>query len=273
MKISHIICKDCSQASDALTIFFFCSFEKNLIYFSLLSQNLHHFLPHQVNFCDLQNITFLSKIDNCCVPSWEDIQNDILKEGKGGLCLSLNVAFAAVVRVFGVHAHLVPADYVATNGTSVHVLTIFHLCRATSQSACKCFEVETKTLVQRKRPSTDPCRRSPRLKPRNTIASTSAWTPMPPNAAQYCLQRMKVKCNEHLHKHSLYIADVGCGFPTLRSINLSEDIDKPFIDCGLEYCFRKKHHKYFRLHRAGDEVPEGEEVKNMYMSIFSCMSV
>lgn len=180
------------------------------------------------------------------------------------MCFSLNVAFAAVMKVFGVHAHLVPADYVATNGTSVHVLTIFHLCRAASQSSCKCFEVETTSSVQRKRPCTDPCRRSSRLKQRSTIASTSARTPRPPNEAQYCLQRMKVKCKEYLHKHCLYIADVGCGFPTLRAINLSEDIDKTFIDCGLEYCFRKKHHKYFRLHRAGDEVPEGEEVKNMY---------
>lgn len=209
----------------------------------------------------MQNVTFLSKIENCRVPSWEDIHRDVLRDGKGGLCLSLNVAFAAVVRAFGVHAHLVPADYVATNGRSVHAVTVFHLCTATSQSTCRCFEAETKAPLQRKKSCRDPCHRSPRLKQRRT------------DETQYPLQLLEVICKKSLQRSSLYLADVGCGFPTLRAINLREDIDKPFMDCGLEYCFRNKHQQYLRLHRAGDEVPEGEEVRNMkYIHLYQFVS-
>uniref|UniRef100_A0A0P4W7X9 arylamine N-acetyltransferase n=1 Tax=Scylla olivacea TaxID=85551 RepID=A0A0P4W7X9_SCYOL len=203
----------------------------SILWINKIIQAFHRRLP-------FQNITFLSKTGSCCVPSWKDIQREILIEGKGGLCLSLNVAFAAVMRTFGVHTHLVPADYVATNGRSVHALTVFHLCAAVSQSACKCFEVQTRASTQGLRS----CRRSSRLKQKAR------------NEAQYCLQKVRPH-----HRSSLYVADVGCGFPTLRAINLNEDIDKAFLDCGLEYCFTKKRQKYLRLHRTGDEVPKGEE--------------
>ncbi|MPC07442.1 hypothetical protein E2C01_000004 [Portunus trituberculatus] len=208
----------------------------NIPWINKIIQAFHRRLP-------FQNITFLSKTESCCVPSWKDIQRDILIEGKGGLCLSLNVAFAAVMRAFGVHAHLVPADYVATNGRSVHALIVFHLCTAVSQNACKCFEVETRASVQRLRSY----RRSSRLKQK---ARNEA----------HCFQKVR----SH-HRSSLYVADVGCGFPTLRAINLNEDIDKAFLDCGLEYCFTKKRQKYLRLHRTGDEVPKGEEVRSIYV--------
>lgn len=196
------------------------------------------YLLTSLSLCDLQNITFLSKTERCCVPSWEEIRKDVLKEGKGGLCLSLNVAFAAIVRAFGVLAYIVPADYVATNGRSVHVLTVFHNCSATDKG------LSTETMCEATSWSKD-LRRSSRLKQK-----------------QLC--RCGVQYSQTLdsfHRNSLYVADVGCGFPTRKSISLCEDLGKPFVDCGLEYCFINKGHKFLRLHRTGDDVPEGEQVR------------
>nr|XP_053629701.1 uncharacterized protein LOC128686692 isoform X2 [Cherax quadricarinatus] len=71
-----------------------------------------------------QNITLLSNYADRHVPSWEDIHRDIFQEGKGGLCLSLNFAFAAVLRSFGVCAYSAAANYVPTGGRGVHVITV-----------------------------------------------------------------------------------------------------------------------------------------------------
>lgn len=194
----------------------------------------------------LQNITFLSSSDQCCVPSWEDIQRDVLKQGKGGLCLSLNVAFAAVVRAFGVLAYLVPADYVATKGRSVHVLTVFHICSMTDKSLCKCVETSSEATPHTRNSQ----RRSARLRQRNIRGCGGQYS-----------EPLDITCMSSFPRSTLYVADVGCGFPTRRAINLSEDLGKPFFDCGLEYCFINKGRKYLRLHRTGDDVPEGEQVR------------
>ncbi|XP_050724242.1 uncharacterized protein LOC127002393 isoform X1 [Eriocheir sinensis] len=201
----------------------------SLPWINRIIQAFHKRLP-------FQNITFLSKTESCCVPSWEEIRTDVLKEGKGGLCLSLNVAFAAIVRAFGVLAYTVPADYVATSGRSVHVLTVFHKCSAAGNhpSAGTMHEVTS---------GRKDLRRSSRLKQK-----------------QLC--ECGVRCSQTLDsfpRNSLYVADVGCGFPTRKSINLCEDLGRPFVDCGLEYCFMNNGHKFLRLHRTGDDVPEGEQ--------------
>ncbi|XP_050724238.1 uncharacterized protein LOC127002392 isoform X2 [Eriocheir sinensis] len=201
----------------------------SLPWINRIIQAFHKRLP-------FQNITFLSKTESCCVPSWEEIRTDVLKEGKGGLCLSLNIAFAAIVRAFGVLAYTVPADYVATSGRSVHVLTVFHKCSATGN------RLRAGTMHEATSGRKD-LRRSSRLKQK-----------------QLC--ECGVRCSQTLDsfpRNSLYVADVGCGFPTRKSINLCEDLGRPFVDCGLEYCFMNNGHKFLRLHRTGDDGPEGEQ--------------
>ncbi|XP_069976310.1 uncharacterized protein [Penaeus vannamei] len=60
-------------------------------------------------------------------------------------------------------------------------------------------------------------------------------------------------------ENGLYLADVGCGFPTLTAVNLKKDIGKVFLECCLEYCLVKKGQQFIRMHCAGDCIPEGEE--------------
>lgn len=175
-----------------------------------------------------QNITLLScKGSSTRVPLWEDIREDVIKEGKGGLCLSLNMSLLAILQAMGARAYSIPANYVATRSRGVHLVTVFHLCK--NEDAC--CSAQNHTLSRPKRLCTSRVRKNE-------------------------LEEIK-----SLPKSSLYLGDVGCGYPTLRAVNLSEDLDKVLVDCGLEYRFIRKGRHYIRLHRAGDEVPEGEEVR------------
>lgn len=188
-----------------------------------------------------QNITLLNKISKRSVPGWEDIYRDIIQEGKGGLCLSLNFALATLLRAIGVCAHTLSADYVAREGRGVHALTVIHIPKINNLCRC-CLEICGSSLMVKNaseftnRESGDLTRRSLR---KVSISS-----------------RNKLK---FMAADSLYVADVGCGFPSLRTINLSHDLDRIFVECGLEYRFTRKGQRYLRLHRAGDVVPEGEE--------------
>lgn len=165
------------------------------------------------------------------VPLWEDIREDVIREGKGGLCLSLNVSLLAVLQAVGVRAYSIPANYVATGGRGVHLVTVFHLCK--NEDACCSAQIHT--LTRPKRLCTSRVRKNG--------------------------QRNELEEIKSLPKSSLYLGDVGCGYPTLRAVNLSEDLDRVLVNCGLEYRFIRKGRQYIRLHRAGDEVPEGEEVR------------
>lgn len=188
-----------------------------------------------------QNITLLSKFPDRCVPSWEDIHRDIIQEGKGGLCLSLNFGLVAVLRAVGVCAHLLAADYVAGGARAVHAVTVIHIPNISEACRC-CVEID-----ETKRVNTE---------------TTEHQNNNSDAAATRTLRRSRVRHITNfksMRTNSLYIADVGCGFPTLQAINLGKDVDKIFVDCGLEYRFTRKGQRYLRMHRAGDEVSESEE--------------
>lgn len=80
------------------------------------------------------------------------------------------------------------------------------------------------------------------------------------NKLETCLSHDNDSSHVTEGENGLYLADVGCGFPTLKAVNLKKDVGKVFMDCCLEYCLVKKGRQFIRMHRSGDCIPEGEEV-------------
>ncbi|XP_076039678.1 uncharacterized protein LOC143024644 [Oratosquilla oratoria] len=168
-----------------------------------------------------QNITLLQD-EIKGVPQWDNIYNDCIVTSKGGLCLSLNVALAAIFSAFGLPCYLVSATYVATKTEGVHSIVLLECKSSNSQHR----------------------RSSNRISRRSSLIS-----------------RLK----------NIYLADVGCGFPTLQAIHLYSELGKVFSDCGLEYKFVQRRNMYERLHRKGDEIPEEEKniIRNGWRVVFS----
>ncbi|XP_068246273.1 uncharacterized protein [Palaemon carinicauda] len=179
-----------------------------------------------------QNISFLSKDSHDSVPTWEEIYKEIIVEGKGGLCLSLNVAFAAVLSSLGTTAYNVSADYIAGEGRGVHALTIIHYGD---------IPVNKNSIVTRSRTGN----RGSVYYNYDAVDSEKDYI------KRYGLFKVPEKF--------LYLVDVGCGYPTLRAINLKNDLGKVYFDCGLEYCIIKRGHRYLRMHRRGHDLDEVEK--------------
>lgn len=164
--------------------------------------------------------------------------------------MSLNIVLAAVLRAVGVWAYTAAADYVATRGRAVHVVIIIDWSKKTGLYSGRLRSSRNKV---RKRDDTSAHQHDTHTcKDGKVLAHFEAIE---------TLSSVDVS-STHLvgGKRALFLADVGCGFPTLKAINLNEDLDKVFVECGLEYRIVKKGQQFTRMHRTGDCIPEGEEV-------------
>ncbi|KAK7070240.1 hypothetical protein SK128_013937 [Halocaridina rubra] len=233
------------------------SFPPTIEWINLLVQTFQQRLP-------FQNITLLSQ-DIQYVPSWEDINRDVIKNGKGGLCLSLNVALAAILSALNVTAYNAAADYIPTKARGVHVVTIIDLSKA-FEAELKCLRSQDKMITRSKTQDSNPL-----LDP--TLSKSDENTVYIWNSPNICSGNLnRSVCPGMMKKDSLYLADVGCGFPTLQVIHLKEDLNRVFVNCGLEYCIIKKGRRFVRMHRRGHEADEGEEdfcVGEVWLPIFS----
>lgn len=150
----------------------------------------------------------------------------------------------------------------ATRGRGVHVVVIIDLSRKTGLYLGRLRSRRSRTRKGYDIYDEDKCiHQNFPYKRRNSIHSEGVpQTPLQKNEPQTFLSDEKVISHVPEEKNALYLADVGCGFPTLKAVNLRLDIGKVFVECGLEYCLVKKGQRFIRMHRTGDCIPEGEEV-------------
>lgn len=196
-----------------------------------------------------QNVSFLSKESHDAVPTWEEIYKEVIVEGKGGLCLSLNVAFVAVLSSLGTTAYNVAADYVATNSRGVHALSIIHLSDGSNVS--KPSHEHSKSSIVTRSKSGNLGKVCYSYEGFGSVESYDRDDEDARNITRFSMHKVPNSC--------VYLVDVGCGYPTLQAINLKEDLEKVFKDCGLEYCIIKKGHNYLRMHRKGHDLEEPEK--------------
>ncbi|XP_047488021.1 uncharacterized protein LOC125038547 [Penaeus chinensis] len=227
----------------------------DLLWINKIIQAFHRRIPYQ-------NVTLLSQSAEYRVPSWRDICKDIIKDGKGGLCLSLNIALAAVLRAFGIRAYTAAADYVATRGRGVHVVVIIDF---NSMTRLYSGRLRSSMSNTRRHDAPEVGMHTNQTFPYKGGANTHyeeerTQTSPQKNKLETCLSHDSDSSHVTEEENGLYLADVGCGFPTLTAVNLKKDVGKVFMECCLEYRLVKKGRQFIRMHRTGDCIPEGEEV-------------